>query len=276
MNGYGTREVGQILGLSPSQVRSYVREGFLSPERGPRGQFRFSFPDLVFLRTARGLLDARIPPRRIRRALRRLALGRPDRSLRDVRIAADGGRIVAADGTSRWQPESGQTVFDFDVPDGAAPVATLAREAIEEARDAETLSAQDWYERACRLEPDAPEQARTAYERSLGLDGGLAEAHVNLGRLLHERGDPAAAHEHYLAALRACPEDATAAFNLGVALEDLGFEREALAAYERAIALDPVDSDAHFNAANLCERLHDSEAALAHWKRYRALTRAER
>ena len=273
MNGYGTREVGQILGLSPYQVRSYVREGFLSPERGPRGQFRFSFPDLVFLRTARGLLDARIPPRRIRRVLRQLARERPDQGLHDVRIAAEGDRIVAADGTSRWQPESGQTVFDFGVAESESRVASLASDALEEPSVEEARSAQDWYEMACGLEPDAPEEAHEAYERALRLDGGLADAHVNLGRLLHERGEPAAAQEHYRAALRARPDDATAAFNLGVALEDLGREREALVAYERAIALDPVDSDAHFNAANLCERLRDTEAAFVHWKRYRALTR---
>jgi tetratricopeptide (TPR) repeat protein len=273
MNGYGTREVGQILGLSPSQVRSYVREGFLSPERGPRGQFRFSFPDLVFLRTARGLLDARIPPRRIRRALRNLARDLPDGRLSDLRIAADGGRIVAADGSSRWQPESGQTLFDFGAGELACPVAPLPHQILEETRGEEGLSAQGWYELACGLEPGAPEEAREAYERALRLDGGFAEAHVNLGRLLHERGEPAAAREHYLAALSARPDDATAAFNLGVALEDLGREREALDAYEQAIALDPVDADAHFNAANLCERLRDTEAAFAHWKRYRAITR---
>jgi tetratricopeptide (TPR) repeat protein len=274
MKGYATREVAQILGLSPGQVRSYVRAGFLSPERGPRGQFRFSFPDLAFLRTTRGLLEARVPPRRIRRALRRLARQLPESgSFSDLRILAEDGGIVVADGTSRWRPESGQTLFDFGAAELAAPVAPFAREAGAESRAEAALSAQDWYELACELEPDAPREASEAYERALRLDADLAEAHVNLGRLLHERGEPEAAQAHYLAALGARPDDATAAFNLGVALEDLGREREALEAYERAIALDPVDSDAHFNAANLCERLRDTEAAFAHWKRYRALTR---
>src|SRR5690349_19661928 len=54
MTGYSTTEVAKILGLSPAQVRGYVRAGFLSPERGDDGRMRFSFPDLVFLRTARG------------------------------------------------------------------------------------------------------------------------------------------------------------------------------------------------------------------------------
>ena len=41
--GYPTSEVARILGISESQVRTFVRAGFLSPRRGPRGAFRFSF-----------------------------------------------------------------------------------------------------------------------------------------------------------------------------------------------------------------------------------------
>jgi tetratricopeptide (TPR) repeat protein len=273
MKGYGTREVSQILGLSPGQVRSYVRAGFLSPSKGPGGRYRFSFPDLVFLRTARGLLEARIPPRRIRRALRSLARELPERGrLTDLRITADGLRIVVADGDSRWEPQTGQTLLDFGVEEFAPGIAPLTREAASPAHGEETLCAQDWYELALELEAGAPEQARVAYENALRLDPDHAEAHVNLGRLLHEQGDAAGAEARYRAALEARPDDATAAFNLGVALEDRGRLREAREAYERAVELDPADSDAHFNAAHLCDRLHDTAGALAHWKSYRKLT----
>ena len=53
MSGYGASEVAKMLGLSVGQVRSWVRAGFLTPERGPRGELRFSFHDLVLLRTAK-------------------------------------------------------------------------------------------------------------------------------------------------------------------------------------------------------------------------------
>jgi tetratricopeptide (TPR) repeat protein len=272
MTGYGTREVAQILGLTSAQVRSYVRAGFLRPERGSRGQFRFSFPDLVFLRSTRGLEQARIPQRRIRRALRKLARELPaSGSLRDLQIAAEGTRIVVADGTSRWQPDSGQTLFDFGSGQTEARVAPWERQASEGVRE-EALSAQDWYELACGLEETAPAEAREAYERAAALDPAHADARVNLGRLLHELGDAAGAEAQYRAALAACPADATAAFNLGVALEDLGRDREALDAYERALEMDPSDADAHFNAASLCERLREPAAALGHWQRYRVLT----
>ena len=44
------------------RLRAYVRAGLLSAERGERGELRFSFQDLLLLRTAEGLVAERIPP----------------------------------------------------------------------------------------------------------------------------------------------------------------------------------------------------------------------
>src|SRR5438270_10799957 len=99
MSGYGAREVAKMLGLSVGQVRAYVRAGFLEPDRGPRGELRFDFQDLVLLRTAQGLVSARIPPRRVKAALKKLRQQLPEgRALRGVRIRAEGDRIVVGDG----------------------------------------------------------------------------------------------------------------------------------------------------------------------------------
>lgn len=274
MKGYSTSEVAKLLGLSPSQVRGYVQSGFLSPERGPRGELSFSFQDLVFLRTARGLLSERVAPRRIRAALRRLSEQLPDgRPLTAVRIAMEGSRIVVADGTRRWQPESGQILFDFGVADLAKKVAPIVRRAFREAQaEGPEFSADDWYEWGCELEPGSPGEAMAAYRRALALEPDHADAHVNLGRLLHEAGDAAAAEPHYAAALASRPEDATAAFNLGVALEDMGRLPEALLAYQKAVRIDPANADAHFNAATLAERLGRPAEALRHLRTYRKLT----
>ena len=72
MKSYTTRDVAKLLGLSEAQVRSQARVGYLAPDRGPHNAYRFSFQDLVLLRTAKALSEARIAPRRIRRALRAL------------------------------------------------------------------------------------------------------------------------------------------------------------------------------------------------------------
>ncbi len=277
MTGYSTSEVAKLLGLSASQVRGYVRAGFLSPERGSAGRLTFSFQDLVFLRTARGLLSARVAPRRIRKALRRLREQLPDgRPLAAVRIAVEGSRIVVADGSRRWQPESGQILFDFGVADLAKKAAPVVRRAFKEARANGTeFSADDWYEWGCELEPGSPGEAIAAYRRALSIDPAHPDAHVNLGRLLHEAGDAAAAEPHYEAALAARPDDAIAAFNLGVALEDLGRTPEALLAYQKAVRIDPDNADAHFNAASLAEKLGRPAEALRHLRTYRKLTQPE-
>lgn len=266
---YSVREVASLLGLSPAQIRSYASQGFLAPERGPRGELRFGFHDLVILRTAGELSAAQIPQRKVRRVLQRLREQLPaHRSLAGVRVAADGERVVVSDGRAMWNAESGQALFDFSVEELQAKTASFER-----IPRREVLDAADWYELACDLELSSAEEARTAYERALELDPSHVDAHVNLGRLFHEDGAPAAAEQHYRAALDLDPQNETAAFNLGVALEDLGRVREALAAYERAVTLDPDNADAHYNIAGIYERRGDKAAALRHLKEYRRLVR---
>src|SRR2546428_12296134 len=171
MKGYTSRDVARLLGLTVAQVRGFAREGFFTPGRGPRGELRFSFQDLVILRTAKGLVAARIPTRRIRRALRRLKAQLPRaRSLAELHIAAEGDRIVVSDGVTTWSPESGQMQIDFAVSDLASRAAPVARRAAKAARRVEEdLSAGDWYELGLELEVAAPSEARDAYRRGARL-----------------------------------------------------------------------------------------------------------
>jgi hypothetical protein len=69
--GYSLREVGKLLGLSRSILGRLIDAGFVSPTRGRRREYRFSFRDLVLLRAAQGLTEAKIPSSRILRSLRR-------------------------------------------------------------------------------------------------------------------------------------------------------------------------------------------------------------
>jgi tetratricopeptide (TPR) repeat protein len=264
--------VARLVGLSVPQILAYVRSGCVHPRRGPRREYRFSFQDLVLLRTARDLLSA-LPSRRVHRALRRLQESLPTgRQLATVRITAVGDEIVVREGATAWVSESGQAVLDLDVATLANEVAPLARQAAEEARHAEEpLSGEDWYRLGCELELCEPEQALEAYRRAIEREPGHADAHLNLGRLLHEEGHVREAETHYRQALAGRPGDATAAYNLGVALEDLGRGREAEMAYESALASDPANADAHFNLSRLCERLGQPQRALRHLQAYRGL-----
>jgi len=265
---YSVREVAAMLGLTPSQVRAFAAKGVVDPERGSGGELRFGFRDLIILRTAGELVAAHIPQRKVERALERLRDQLPaGQSLTGVRISADGERVVVRDGGAMWNPESGQSLFDFSVAEMMAPVGDIGDfGGNEQERDADA-----WYDLACDLETASPDEARAAYQRAIELDPNHSDAHVNLGRMLHEEGAPLAAQQHYRRALESDPSHPTAAFNLGVALEDLGRMNEARNAYLRAIELDPENADAHYNLAGLYERRGDKAAALRHLKEYRRL-----
>jgi tetratricopeptide (TPR) repeat protein len=273
MKVYSSRDVASLLGMSVPQVRAQARAGFLRPERGPRRAYRFSFQDLVLLRTAKALSEARIPSVRIHRALRRLTRQLPrGRSLTEIRIVAESGRVVVRDGASTWNPESGQLQMDFKVSRLANKVTPLARRAARESREVGNHTADHWYDLGIDLEAGAPAEARDAYERALAIDPRHADAHVNLGRLLYEQNEVDLAVSHYRKALTLKRNHSTAAFNLGVALEDLGRSNEAIDAYRRAVEIDPYFADAHFNLAKLFEKAGKKSAAIRHLKTYRELT----
>jgi tetratricopeptide (TPR) repeat protein len=281
LKGYAAQDVARLLGLSPTQVRAFARSGFLDPDRGPRGELRFSFPDLVLLRAAKGLADAKIPQRRIGLALRRLREQLPaGRPLSAVRITAEDGRIVVHDGASAWSPESDQLQLDFAVSDLATRAAPLAKRVAQAARDAEgsadgALGADEWYDLGFDLEAVDVAEARDAYRRALELDPHHADAHVNLGRLLQEGGDAKQAVSHYLLALQQEARNATAWFNLGIALEDLKRRSDAIKAYESATQAEPALADAWFNLSRLYEAAGKKAAALRSLSKYRMLVRRD-
>lgn len=273
MAGYTTGEVARLLGLSAARIRSYTRAGFLSPSRNARGELRFSFQDLVLLKAAKGLMAARVPAGQIRGSLRRLKQQLPrGRPLSELRITAEGHRVVARDGAVAWHPESGQLMLDFDVATLAERAAPMARrQAAAARRVADELDAEAWCDLGLELEVSAPDEARDAYRRALELDPHHADAHVNLGRLLIDAGRPGEAETHLHAVLADSPEHATAWFNLGVALEDERRPGEAIKAYERAIQADRRLADAYFNLARLYERAGKRAAALRYLSKYRLL-----
>jgi tetratricopeptide (TPR) repeat protein len=273
MKVYTSRDVADLLGMTLQQVQRQARAGFLRASRGPRRAYRFSFQDLVLLRTAKALAQARIPSRRIRRALKRLNRQLPQgRTLTEIRITAEAGRIVVRDGSSTWNPESGQLQLDFKVSRLASKVAPIARRAAREAKEDSRVTADQWYDLGIDLEAGAPTQARQAYERALALEPRHADAHVNLGRLLYDQNEVTDAIEHYRRALALKRHHTTAAFNLGIALEDLGRTNDAIDAYRRALESDPFFADAHFNLAKLYEKAGKQTAAIRHLKSYRELT----
>jgi thioredoxin-like negative regulator of GroEL len=272
MKSYTTRDVARLLGLSEAQVRSQARAGFLTPDRGPRNSFRFSFQDLVLLRTARELAGASVPARRIKGVLCKLARGLPSgHSLSELKLTADCQRVIVLEEGHAWNPESDQLQIDFAVTKLDGRIAPFARRLTCTAPSTPGSAAQ-WFNRGVELEDEAPAAAGLAYARAVELDPAHADAHVNLGRLLQMDGRIEEAMAHYAAALRTGTNDPTAAFNLGTTLETLGRVAEAILAYHEAIALDREFADAHFNLARLYEHEGRRAAAVQHLREYERLS----
>jgi tetratricopeptide (TPR) repeat protein len=268
MKGYSTQDVAELLDIQEETIREIARTGVLDPERTPRGHYRFSFQDIVILRTAKELLDAGVRKSRINKSLMQLKQRMPsERSLSSLRIAGDGGAVVIHQDEQMYNAESGQIHFNFAVAELAGTIAPLAKQAAEDAESSDHLTSDDWFDLGVDLEAVSPEDAPAAYLRALELDATHSDAHVNIGRLMQEAGEYDAAENHYMHALAAEPDSVLAAFNLGTLLEDMGRIEDAINAYKGAVTF----ADAHYNLSRLYELVGEHAEALKHLKTYRSL-----
>jgi tetratricopeptide (TPR) repeat protein len=283
---YTLRQLQQMLGISRQVIAGLVRAGFVAPARGPRNEYRFSFQDVVLMRTAHALQSADISTRRILKSLRSLKASLPaELPLTGLRITAVGDRVAVRDGRAHWEPESGQLLMDFEL--SAGPAGAVARfeegsglrpdpgsrreEGSGQRPDPVPVDAQSIFERAQVLEQGQPAQAEALYRQALALAPDHADAWLNLGALLCETARCADAAALYERAIERCPAEALLYFNLGIALEDLGRNDEALERYAQCLARDPACADAHFNAARLHQLLGHQQLALRHFSAYRRL-----
>ena len=272
MRSYSMRDVQRVLRLSPDTTRNLIKAGFVKPARGARREYRFSFQDLIVLRTARALIDAKVPARRIRRSLESLRRELPESvPLSGLSISAVGDHVVVRDGDSQRQVDSGQYLLGLDVS-----VVNGVLRVVEHREQAPPAPAPngprgDWFAQALSLERTDPQAALAAWRHAVEEDAGNTAAWTNLGRLLHEQGLTTQAAEVYRRALTQVGPDALLLFNQGVLLEDLGNPGAALAAYQSALAEDPDLADCHYNLARLYESLGEAQHAIRHLGQYRRL-----
>lgn len=273
---YDTKQAARIVGLPAGRLRRCVRAGLIDAQRDDRGRLHFDFIDLVLLRTTRGLLAQRVPLKKIGRVLASLRRQLGDRPLTKLSVYADGKRVVAWDGASRWQPDSGQFLLNFDTDGVLKRAANVAKLPAPQRTRLPKLSAEQWCDLAMEIEEASPLEARAAYHHALDLDPGSVVARINLGRLLHHEGNLVGAEAHFREAVRHDPTCALAWYNLGVVLEDLERSDDALPCYEHAVHADGDLADAHWNLSLLYERAGRHRDALRHLTLYRKLTAKRR
>ena len=269
------RAAQEKLGLSRAVLTGLMAAGFVTPSRGARQAYRFTFQDLALLRTAHALQQSGIAPRKILKALATLKAALPDElPLTGLRITAVGADVAVRDRHGALEATSGQLLMDFDVASRGASVAFLDRRGPQPAAAAPDPGA---HARAVLQRGQAQEAAgdtagaEASYREVIEVAPALVFAFLNLGALLGESGRSAEAVALYdLAAIRH-PEVETIWFNRGIALEDQQRHADAVASYERALALDADFADAHFNLGRLLELDGNLQAALRHFSAYRRL-----
>lgn len=268
MHRYGMREVERLLRLPRSTLRSLVAAGFVTPGRGPRNSWRFSFRDLIVLRTAQTLAAANVPHRRIVSALRELRSRLPaEMPLSGLSIGAVADHVVVREGSRRWHAESGQYLLAFE---GDPAVGSLR--VFEQRPTPAPVETEDWHTHGLALEGAHAESAVRAYRCAIAAHPARLDARINLGRLLHELGRFEEAERVYHDAL-ARGRDPLLFYNLGVLYDDTGRRADAVHAYEAALGEDPYLADAHYNLALLYEELGEPTRAIRHMSQYRRLMR---
>src|SRR5690242_7800228 len=197
MHSYGVADVEKLLRLPRSTIRALIAAGFVAPARGPRRSWRFSFQDLIVLRTAQALAAAKVPAKRITRALKTLRRQLPEQMpMSGLSIGAVGDQVVVRDGAAQRRVDSGQYLLAFEGNPESGALSVVERPQPPRAADT-----RNWYEQAVALEPGDPEAAIKAYEKAVEAEPARLDARINLGRLLHESGKLARAERAYRDAL---------------------------------------------------------------------------
>jgi tetratricopeptide (TPR) repeat protein len=270
---YSLRSLQSLLGVSKSVLTGLIDAGFVQPTRGRRNELRFTFQDVVVLRTAFQLQSAKIASRKILRALAKLKAELPEElPLSGIRITAVGDSVAVKTGLAQWDAVSGQHLLDFEVAPIKGDVAFL--DSIPRNLKSREQQADEWFALGEQLTSTDVVGAEQAYRKVLELaPSPHYSAYTNLGVLLCEAETRCEeALSIFDRALEHFPDDALLHFNRAVALEELKHCDAAAAAYERCIELDPTHADAHFNLARLSEIRGDKQGLVRHLSAYRRLS----
>jgi tetratricopeptide (TPR) repeat protein len=267
--GYSLRDVGKLLGLPRSIICGLIDAGFVSPSRGRRREYRFSFQDLVVLRAAAALVEARLPTTRILRSLRRLRTQIPPQiPLSGLRVEAVGDAVVVQEGNAQWQTHDGQYVLRFHVESPGGRLAFL-----DVPTPSPALSDDELFDKASETEETNPIASVELYRKALAVNPKHVGAYTNLGRLLHARKQHDDAEAVYRLGLVHCGRDATLLFNLAIVLEDAHRSADAADMYREALKEAPDLPEAHYNLALLCEAAGLKQEAIRHLSAYRKLSK---
>ncbi len=108
---FKTREVVELLGLSRRQLQYWAKTGLIEPSaRTPGGHHRYSFEDLVALKTTKRLIDGGVSVQKVRQSVRalRTLLPQVDTPLGDLVVVATGDVVLVFHEDTILEAISGQ------------------------------------------------------------------------------------------------------------------------------------------------------------------------
>lgn len=137
-HGFSSRQVCRITGLTARQLRYWQQTGLLSPsEHTPGGHARYSFTDLIALKSAKRLLEAGVSVQRIRKCLHSLTRFLPTTRtpLRELSLVVTGDVVLVLHSAGAFDAVSGQ--------EWVLPVADILQE-IESLQGADASRPLQW------------------------------------------------------------------------------------------------------------------------------------
>jgi tetratricopeptide (TPR) repeat protein len=257
---YTMTQLSGLLKVPGNQLRRWMAAGLIEASDSADGVSRFDYSQAVSARGLCRLFSAGVRPSRLVRSIRQLASWLPDleRPLYQLAVLERDGELLVRLDDGLAEP-GGQRCFDFNAAAEEPSVTPLER----------PVTAEEWFERACRHEDAGQhEEAVHAYRQALLKGGPSASISFNLANVLANLGQLDQAMERYYQCVEIEGDFAEAWNNLGVVLSKLDRLEEAKAAFEHAIASNPTYADAQYNLADLLDSLGQAEAAATHWRAY--------
>ena len=185
---YTAGEVASLFDVSEGRLRYWDRSGFLSPAGQDGKKKRYTFADLVAVRSAVTLLERGVSLQKVRKLVATLREKMPigTHPVSTMRIMSDDKTVIIAQDECEYEAHTGQLLMDFKVEIIEEAVVTKLPNREEGAEK----SAFDWYLEGCSLDEDEHTfaAAEQAYHQAIHLDPSLANAYTNLGNLLFRSG----------------------------------------------------------------------------------------
>jgi hypothetical protein len=266
MKHFTAREVAKVLDVTEAQVKSYLRMVPVAPRRNPAGEFELTPEDVQLLKTTHGLARRGVPASRIRRSWSSLQHQvEQDLPLTSLKIDAEGRHVVASDGLTRWEPDSGQFLLELGEISAVDPVIDdpLTDERVPEPVELESADLE-----LVREQDDATALTTAPSTTSiprLTLVKPPDEEHVEVVEVDELIPFEPAHDDTSLLAPTEPDRSAQEWFHLALELESSS-PIEARVAYERALEIDPTFADAHLNLGRHYHDLKELGKAEAHYR----------